>query len=130
MSEPTQNAAVIFGDFVRTHRVANGITGRDASFSADILPSNFSKLEHGVLLPPRDGEKQRKLAAAIGLKPDSVEMTQFFDLAAKATEATPIDLAEIISKNETVPLLLRTIGNKRLSEEEIARIVEIVHAKA
>lgn len=129
MSEPAQNPAVTFGDFVRSTRMKNSQTGRDASRKADMLPSNFSKLEHGVLLPPKDAERQRQLADAIGIKPDTPEAQRFFDLAGAATNAVPLDLADIISKSETIPLLLRTIGNKRLSEKEIEALVELVHQK-
>lgn len=91
-----------------------------------MLPSNFSKLEHGVLNPPKDAPKQKHLAAAIGVTLGSENETVFFDLAAKANKATPVDLADIISKDDAVPLLLRTIGNKRLSKRDIERLIEIV----
>jgi transcriptional regulator with XRE-family HTH domain len=129
MNQPAQNPAVAFGDFVRETRMKNGLTGRDSARKADMLPSNFSKLEHGVLLPPRDAERQRQLACAIGIVPDAPEARQFFDLAGAATNAVPLDLADIISKSETIPLLLRTIGNKRLTEKEIEALVELVHQK-
>lgn len=128
MNELAHTPAVTFGDFVRATRLKNGLTGRESSLRAEMLPSNFSKLEHGVLLPPKDADKLRGLAAAIGIQSNTPEAETFFDLAAKATDAVPLDLADIISKSETIPLLLRTIGNKRLSEKEIARLVEIVHA--
>jgi len=128
MKEP-MNHAVVFGDFVRTTRTKNGLTGRDASNRAEMLPSNFSKLEHGILLPPRDGNKQRKLADAIGIRAGTPDSERFFDLAAKAIDAVPVDVADIISKSESLPLLLRTIGNRRLSEKDIEALVEIVHRK-
>ncbi|MFY9925873.1 MAG: helix-turn-helix domain-containing protein [Opitutaceae bacterium] len=122
------NPAVIFGDFVRNTRMGKGLTARIVASSAEMLPSNFSKLEHGLLTPPRDAEKQRKLLGALNILVGSADAEKFFDLAAKAANSTPIDLAQIISENETVPLLLRTIGNKRLSEDQIRRLVAIVHA--
>ena len=125
-----QNPAVIFGDFVRQTRLKSGLTARDASRRADILPSNFSKLEHGILTPAKDPERQKALAAAIGIEDfGGDDAAKFFDLAAKATNAVPLDLADIISKSETIPLLLRTIGNKRLTDQEVERLIEIVHNK-
>ena len=119
------NACIIFGEFVRKTRLANRISGREAADAVGMLPSNFSKLEHGLLNPPRDGEKQKALADAIGLKnPD--ERAKFFDFAGEALKAVPADIAEIISEEDALPLLLRTIGNKRLSKEAIKRLVEIV----
>jgi len=129
MNNTTNNPAAEFGAFVRSQRIKHLITGRDASQATGMLASNFSKLEHGVLTPPRDAEKQRKLSSAIGIPSGSEEEARFFDLAAKATDSTPVDIAAIISANAAVPLLLRTIGNKRLGKSEMNRIVEIVHGK-
>jgi transcriptional regulator with XRE-family HTH domain len=122
------NPAVLFGDFLRLTRLEKGLTARFVASAAEMLPSNFSKLEHGLLTPPRDAEKQKRLMAALNIQAGSAAAEKFFDLAAKAANSTPIDLAQIISENETVPLLLRTIGNKRLSEDQIKRLVAIVHA--
>lgn len=121
------NDCVVFGEFVRARRTANKITGREAAQAAEMLPSNFSKLEHGALAPPRDPTKQALIAEAIGLREQ--EQAEFFDLAAKANEAVPVDIADIISHNDALPLLLRTIGNKRLSQKQIDRLVEIIRGK-
>jgi len=119
---------VKFGKFIKKARLSNGRTAREVSEAIGMLPSNFSKLEHGALNAPRNAAVQRQLAAAIGIKPGSGAESEFFDLAAKATSivSTPLDIAEIISHDDALPLLLRTIGNKRLGKAEIERLVEIV----
>jgi transcriptional regulator with XRE-family HTH domain len=122
----SNNACVIFGGFIRTTRLQNGIIARDAALNSGILPSNFSKLEHGVLNPPADGNKQKQLAKAVGIMPQTPEAAKFFDLAGKANRAVPVDLADVISEDDARPLLLRTIGNKRLTEDQIKRLIEIV----
>jgi transcriptional regulator with XRE-family HTH domain len=120
------NDCATFGSFVKKTRLANGITARNASQNAGMLPSNFSKLEHGAFAPSREPAKQRQLAASIGLMPESHEENEFFDLAAKAAKSIPVDIADIISKEDAMPLLLRTIGNKRLTKADIERLIEIV----
>ena len=97
------NDCATFGGFVKTVRLANGITAREASQCAEMLPSNFSKLEHGVLNPPKDAIKQKKLANAVGVKLGTATEIEFFDLAAKATNSVPVDIAEIISDDDAVP---------------------------
>lgn len=121
--------SIEFGQFIRKTRLAANITGRAAAESAGMLPSNFSKLEHGALNPPQDTAKLKQLALAIGIAGASAEESTFFDLAAKSNNSTPVDLAEIISREDALPLLLRTIGNKRLSSVEIERLTEIVRGK-
>jgi transcriptional regulator with XRE-family HTH domain len=120
------NACVEFGKFLKSVRLANGITAREASQAAGFLSSNFSKLEHGVLHPPKDPAKQKQLAQSVGIKPETPEETEFFDLAGKANRSTPVDLADIISAEDALPLLLRTIGNKRLTKADIQKLVAIV----
>jgi transcriptional regulator with XRE-family HTH domain len=124
--EISENECVIFGGFVKSTRLKQNIIAREAALNAGMLPSNFSKIEHGVLPPPRDAAKQKRLAAAIGVQPGTATADQFFDLAGKATGSVPVDLADIISEDEARPLLLRTIENKRLTEADIKRLIEIV----
>jgi transcriptional regulator with XRE-family HTH domain len=120
------NDCTRFGEFVKSFRLEKGITARDASQAAGMLPSNFSKLEHGALNPPKDRTKQKELAAAVGISPDTNDAAEFFDLAAKANQSIPVDIADIISIDDAMPLLLRTIGNKRLTKADIKRLIEIV----
>jgi len=120
------NPCVIFGGFVKSTRLQNRIIARQAASNAGMLPSNFSKIEHGALAPPQDAEKQKKLAVAIGIQLATNLASEFFDLAGKASKSVPVDLAEIISREEALPLLLRTISNKRLGKTEIERLVSLV----
>jgi transcriptional regulator with XRE-family HTH domain len=126
VNQDSGNACVIFGDFVKSTRLQNNIIARDAASNAGMLPSNFSKMEHGALRPPMDPEKQKRLAVSIGIALGSDEASRFFDLAGSATASIPADLADIISREEALPLLLRTIGNKRLGQSEIERLVSLV----
>ena len=122
----SENACVIFGGFVKSIRLQNGILAREAASNAGMLPSNFSKIEHGALAPPQDAEKQQKLAIAVGITPGTELAAKFFDLAGKASRTIAVDLADIISRNEALPLLLRTISNTRLGTEQIEKLVAIV----
>lgn len=124
-----QNAVVRFGQFIRNRRIELLLTAKDVATAIGMQPSNFSNLEHGVLKPPQDAARLARLAEILQLK--SLPMRRkFFDLAAKATKSIPIDIAQIISTQEAVPLLLRTIGNKKLTQAELRRIIDIVHGKA
>lgn len=123
-----ENDCIQFGNLIRSKRVANRITAREASQMAGMLPSNFSKLEHGALAAPKERNKLKAIAQAIGVEGPEEE-AEFFDLAAKANNSVPADIADLITRNDALPLLLRTIGNKRLSKEQIDRLVEIVRGR-
>lgn len=89
-------------------------------------PSNLSSLEHGLLKPTQDSAKLKCLATALRLELGTADFGVFADLAAKANNSVPVDIAELISEDEAVPLLLRSLGNKKLTRVDIARIVALV----
>jgi transcriptional regulator with XRE-family HTH domain len=128
-SDHSQNAVVRFGAFIRERRIELQITAREVATAIGMQPSNFSNMEHGVLNPPREASKLAKLAEVLQFK-TAPQRKKLFDLAAKTTGAIPVDIAEIISSQDAIPLLLRTIGNRKLTKAELQKIVDIVHGKS
>ena len=127
--DTAQNPALSFGEFIRSRRLDIGKTAREVAEAVGMRPSNFCNLEHGALNPPGDGARLVKLADALNLKTQP-ERRQFFDLAAAAKDTVPVDIAEIISSQDAIPLLLRSVGNRKLTRADLQKIVDIVHGKA
>ena len=123
------NAAAAFGTFIRERRLSLKLTARDVASQADLQPSNLCNLEHGVTLPSKDPLRLKSLATALRFKRGTGESQDFFDKAARATKSIPVDIADIISENEAAPIMLRSIGNRRLSKTDIARIVALVRGR-
>lgn len=126
-SQP-ENPVVLFGRFVRECRMELKATARSIANAAEIQPSNLCALEHGMLPPSRDHDKLRRLAMALHLQIGTQKFANFADLAAKATDSVPIDLAQILTENDAMPVLLRTIGNKKLTKADFRRIADFVRA--
>ena len=120
------NASADFGKYLKGLRKASGKAARIVALEAGMQPSNYSRLEYGVLNPPQVRSKLDRLAKAVGVTDSRSEMARFYDLAAAANKSVPLDLADIISRDEAVPLMLRTIGNKKLTKQEIEEIVKLV----
>jgi hypothetical protein len=89
-------------------------------------PSNYCRLENGSLKPPQDRAKLNLLLKALDLSHDPVSRAEFFDLAAKANNDVPQDLADIISRNEALPMVLRTIENRRLTKDQVEKLLDLV----
>ena len=123
------NAAAAFGAFIRERRLSLKLTARDVASNADLQPSNLCNLEHGLILPSQEPNRLKSLAEALRFKRGTGESNDFFDKAAKATGSIPVDIADIISENEAMPIMLRSIGNRRLKKADIARIVALVRGK-
>lgn len=122
----TDNPVAQFGAFVRARRLSHGLTARALAELAGMQPSNLCNLEHGLLKPSQDANKLKCLAGALRLEVGTPDFATFADLAAKANNSVPVDIAELISEDEAIPLLLRSIGNRKLTQADIARIVEMV----
>jgi transcriptional regulator with XRE-family HTH domain len=125
----TPNAVVAFGEFLKEQRKKIGLTSRKIALGAGMQPSNYCRMENGTLKPPQDAERLKTLYKSLKLEADAEKSARFYDLAAEANNATPLDLAEIISRDEAIPLMLRTIGNRRLSQDEIEGIIALIHGR-
>ena len=58
----------MFGEFVRDRRLARDLTLRDFCRRIGEDPSNWSKVERGILPPPQSIEKLNLIAKVIGIR--------------------------------------------------------------
>jgi len=119
-------AAETFGEYFKECRIQAGKTLRAFCEEHGFDPGNTSRLERGLLPPPQSEEKLAEYAAALGLKPESPEWTEFFDRAATARGMLPKDALsdeELLGK---LPVLLRTIRGKKLSGKSLDELIETI----
>ncbi len=109
-----------FGDYAKDRRIAAGMTLRSFCREAEIDPSNWSKIERGVLAPPDDPELLGRIAGLLGLK--SSEQTDLADLAAIARGQIPADLKdeEILAK---MPAFFRAIRGQEYTREDFEKLM-------
>ncbi len=113
-----------FGAYLKKLRLEKGIGLRAFAKSADILPSNLCHLEMGRQNPPQEWAK--KAAKALGLKEDSPQWGKFFDLAARPGEFA-VDVKDYFSEAEIaeeLPVMARTIKNRKLTREDIEKLIK------
>lgn len=109
-----------FGDFAKDRRIAAGLTLRSFCRDAAMDPSNWSKIERGVLPPPDDPAFLERIADLLGLKP--AERTELADLAAIARGQIPADLKdeEILNK---MPAFFRAIRGQEYTPEDFDKLL-------
>jgi transcriptional regulator with XRE-family HTH domain len=72
----------MFGEFIKELRARQRLGLREFCLEHGHDPSNWSKIERGVLAPPRDEETLRTWAKQLGLKQGTEDWLKFFDYAA------------------------------------------------
>lgn len=114
----------IFGDFLRDKRLKLGKGLRAFCLENGLDASNYSKIERGIISAP-SYEKTKEYAHILGIKEESSDWLDLFDLAAISKKRIP----DYVFNNEnfvaSLPLLFRKAENlDGYSKEELLQLVE------
>ena len=117
-----------FGNFLKKCRLRAGYGLRSFALMIDMKPSNLSNIEHGRLNPPQDPEALTQITETLGLVEDSIEWLRLFDLAVKhKSAALPPDVASYAGKTPGIPVLLRTIKGKKLTQKDLRELTSHIN---
>src|SRR2546423_553903 len=116
-----------FGELLKEFRLRAGFGLRRFAEIIDMRPTNLSAIEHGRRNPPGDAGRLREIAEALGLVEGSADWSRFFD-AARGEEVLPADVRHLANR-PLIPALLRTIDNRQLGDEEIARLIDEIEGR-
>jgi ribosome-binding protein aMBF1 (putative translation factor) len=78
-----------FGEFVRTKRLEVGLSLREFCSKVETDPSNWSKIERGILPAPANREFLESVAGLLTLKKGERDWYTFFDLASLSQQNKP-----------------------------------------
>lgn len=113
-----------FGSYFKERRIRLGLTLRQFCEEHGMDPGNLSKIERGVLPPPKD-EILKKYTHYLKLKEASDEWYEFFDLASAESGRLPKELMEkeIVAR---MPMLFRTLRGKKLSKDKLDKLIKLI----
>ncbi|MGR3310428.1 MAG: hypothetical protein ACUZ77_06590 [Candidatus Brocadiales bacterium] len=113
-----------FGSFFKEKRIALGFTLRQFCKKHGLDAGNMSKLERGILPPPKD-EILKRYEKLLKLKKGTDDWYLFFDLAAAEAGRFPKELMEkdVLAR---VPVLLRTIRGKKLTKSKLEKLIRLI----
>ena len=119
----------MFGEFIKQIRARQRLGLREFCLKNGYDPSNWSKIERGVLPPPRDEDTLRTWAKQLGLKQGSDDWLKFFDYAAVDSGRIP----DYILKDEELlgklPAFFRTLSGNRPSREELENLIKLLRER-
>lgn len=116
-----------FGGLLKKLRLEEADIGlRAFADLIDMKPSNLSNIERDRTLPPASREAIENICNALGLDKVDTRRTQLFDLAAKTKNRIPADVAHAVKEQPGIPVLVRTVANKQLSEQKLRKLAEYI----
>ena len=117
-----------FGGMVKRLRLEEAKIGlRAFAELIDMKPSNLSNIERNKIAPPANRKTIDLICDVLGIAKNSNRRSKLFDLAAKGQKGRiPADVAEAIREKPGVPVLVRTVANRQLSEKKLKELTEYV----
>jgi transcriptional regulator with XRE-family HTH domain len=116
-----------FGDFIKILRIEKGVTLREFCRLTNIDPSNWSKIERGILPPPKSKEVLNEISQALKIKKESDEWHTIFDLA--TIGHIPTELLSDQSIVEKLPVFFRTNRGQKPTRKELEELIKIIKDK-
>ncbi len=113
-----------FGDFMKQLRLKNKITLREFCRVTGIDPSNWSKIERGVLPPPKSKMMLEEIARVLKLTKESEEWYTLMDLA--AITHIPKELLSDEMIIEKLPVFFRTLRGQKPTSGELENLIKLL----
>lgn len=115
-----------FGKILKELRIKKELSLREVCKLTSYDPSNWSKIERGMISPPSEEKTLRRWARILGLSQKSKEFQEFIDRAIIAQGIIPQDILSRKDAVKYMPAFFRTLRNKKSTKEEIDRVIELI----
>ncbi len=115
-----------FGEMLKDLRIKQELSLRNVCKETGYDPSNWSKVERGLIPPPADEKILARWAKILGLKNGSEEMREFIDEAQIAQGIIPQDILSDAEALKLMPAFFRTVRNEKPTKEEIEDLFKLI----
>ena len=116
----------MYGEYIKELRMKKEITLREFCKLVEIDASNWSKIERGLLAPPQDEEKLKKIARVLGIKIGSETWKEMKDLANIDAGIIPEDIRSDEEVLKALPMFFRTIRSDKPTAEELDKLIDMI----
>jgi len=111
-----------FGKILKESRIKKGLALREVCRSADYDPSNWSKIERGLISPPSDIKTLKKWARILNVS----DRQNFIDSAMVSQGIIPRDVLSQKNAVKLLPAFFRTLRNKKPTKKEIDQLIKLI----
>lgn len=111
----------MFNQTAKSLRLSKRLTLRDFCKQVNLDPSNWSKVERGINLPPSDTVLLERLAVFFGLT--GSRKLSFMDEASLQRREIPPDLSDNLLLQMALPAFFRVARSRVLTEEKLQDLV-------
>lgn len=113
-----------FGKNLKELRLNKQLSLREICKETAYDPSNWSKIERGLISPPAEEKILLRWANVLGL--NKKEQREFVDEAKIAQGVIPEDIINNKNVIECMPAFFRTLRNEKPSKEEIDNLIRLI----
>jgi len=115
-----------FGRFFKEMRVHTGLTLRNFCQQNNYDAGNISKMERGLIAPPKSREKLDEYARNLKIEKGSDDWFKFYDLASACSGMIPPDILDDAKLAAKLPLLFRTLRGQDVPDEKLPDLAELI----
>jgi len=116
----------MFGEYIKKRRLEKDLTLREFCRRLEEDASNWSKIERGVMGPPQDKEKLRKIASILGIVENSDGWKELTTMASIGAGVIPEYIMSDKDIVDALPVFFRTIGSVKPTKEEIEELIQTI----
>jgi transcriptional regulator with XRE-family HTH domain len=120
----------MYGEFIKEIRMNKEMTLREFCKLVEMDASNWSKIERGLLAPPQDEEKLKKIARVLGIKIGSDTWKEMKDLANIDAGIIPEDIRSDEEVLKALPMFFRTMRSDKPTPEELDKLIDLIKKEA
>jgi transcriptional regulator with XRE-family HTH domain len=116
----------MFGEFIKARRIAKSISLREFCKPIEMDASNWSKVERGLLAPPQDEKKLRKIARGLDIKIGSPLWKEMKDKANIDAGIIPEDILSDEKVLNSLPIFFRTVRSEKPTPEDLDKLINMI----
>jgi len=116
----------MFGEFIKQRRLDRRLSLREFCRSIEVDASNWSKIERGLLSPPQEEEKLKRIAKVLGIRIGSALWYEMKDKANIELGNIPRDILSDKKVLNALPMFFRTLRNDKPAPEDLDKLISTV----